>query len=74
MCFSDASFAYLKSGSSQGDFIISLCGSGKYAPITQKSNKLKRVVKSKLSAERLAPKEALESSFMIKSLPSELLN
>ena len=64
MCFSDDSFANLKSGSSQGGFIIFMCGSGKYASIAWKSNKLKRVVKSTLSAETLALEEALESSFM----------
>ena len=74
MCFSDASFANLKSGSSQSGFIILLCGSGEYAPIEWKSNKLKRVVKSALSAETLALEEALESSFMIKSLLCELLS
>ena len=74
MCFSNASFANLKSGSSQGGFIIFMCGSGKYAPIVWKSIKLKRVVKSTLSAETLALEEALESSFMIKSLLCELLN
>ena len=46
MCFSVASFANLKSGCSQGGFVIFLCGSGKYAPIAWKLNKLKRVVKS----------------------------
>ena len=60
MCFNDASFANLKSGSSQGDFIIFLCGSGKYAPIAWKSNKLKRVVKSTLYAETLALEEAIK--------------
>ena len=74
VCFSDAYFANLKSGSSQGRFIIFLCGSGKYAPTAWKSDKLKRVVKSTLSAETLALEEALESSFMIKSLLYELLN
>ena len=74
MCFSDASFANLKSGSSRSGFIIFLCGSGEYAPIGWKSNKLERVVKSALSAETLALEEALESSFMIKSLLCELLS
>ena len=48
MCFSDVYFANLKNGSSQGRFIIFLCGSGKYAPTAWKSDKLKRVVKSTL--------------------------
>ena len=51
-----------------------MCSSRKYASIAWKSNKLKRVVKSTLSAETLALEEALESSFMIKSPLYELLN
>lgn len=64
----------LKSGSSKTGFTILMCGNGKYATIAWKSNKLKRVVESTLSAETLALEEALESIFMIKSLLSELLN
>ena len=51
-----------------------MCGSGKCVPIAWKSNKLKRVVKNMLSAETLALEEALESSFMIKSILCKLLN
>ena len=49
ICFSDASFANLMSGSLQGSFIIFMCNSGKYAPKAWKSNKLNRLVKSSLS-------------------------
>ena len=73
-CFSDASFANLKSGASQGGFVIFLCGSEKFSPTAWKSRKLKRVVKSTLSAETLALEEALESYFMIRSLLCEVSN
>ena len=73
-CFSDASFANLKSGASQGGFVIFLCGSEKFSPTAWKSRKLKRVVKSTLSAETLALEEALESCFIIKSLLCEASN
>ena len=49
-----------------------LCGNKKFSPISWKSRKLKRVVKSTLAAETLALEEALEASFMLKSLLCEL--
>ena len=73
MCFTDAAFANLKNGGSQGAFIIFLY-ENKYAPITWTSRKLKRVVKSTLSAEKLALEESLETCFMVKSLLVELIS
>ena len=73
-CFSDASFANPKSRASQGGFAIFFCGNERFSPIAWKSRKLKRVVKSTLSAETLALEEALESCFMIRSLLCEVLN
>ena len=73
VCFSDAAFTNLKNGGSQGAFIIFLYGNNKYAPIAWTSRKLKRVVKSTLSAETLALVESLETCFMIKSLLVELI-
>ena len=73
-CFSDASFANLKSGASQGGFVIFLCGNEKCLPIAWKSRKLKMIVKSTLSAETLALEEMLESCFMIRSLLCEVPN
>ena len=67
MCFSDAAFANLKNGGSQGRFIMFLYGNSKYAPIAWTSRKLKRVVKSILSAETLSLEESLETCFMTKS-------
>ena len=73
MCFTDAAFANLKNGGSQGAFIIFLY-ENKYAPIAWTSRKLKRVVKSTLSAEKLALEESLETCFMVKSLLVELIS
>ena len=73
MCFSDAAFANLKNGGSQGAFIIFLY-ENKYAPIAWTSRKLKQVVKSTLSAETLALEESLETCFMVKSLLVELIS
>lgn len=72
--FIDVSFANLKNGSSQRGFIVFYYGSDKHAPIAWNSIKPNRVVKSTLSAEMLALEDALESSFMIRSLSCELLN
>ena len=73
-CFSDASVANLKSGASQGGFVIFLCGSEKFLPIAWKSRKLKRVVESTSSAETLALEEVLEFCFMGRSLFCEVSN
>ena len=73
ICFSDAAFANLKNGSSQGGFIIFLCKSDKnYAPISWKSRKIQRVVRSTLAAETLAMEEALEECFIIQSMLLEI--
>ena len=45
-----------------------------FSPIEWKSFKIKRVVKSTLTAETLALEQALEMCFMMKSFPCELLN
>ena len=73
MCFSDAAFANLKNGGSQGAFIIFLY-ENKYAPIAWTSRKLKQVAKSTLPAETLALEESLETCFMVKSLLVELIS
>ena len=74
VCYTDASFANLRDGASQGGYIIFLVGKdGKYSPLTWKSKKLKRVVKSTLSAETLALEEGIEACFMLKSILCEIL-
>ena len=72
ICFSDAAFANLKNGSSQGGFTF-LCKSDKnYALILWKSRKTQRVVRSTLAVETLAMEEALEECFMIRSMLLEI--
>ena len=47
---------------------------GKYMPLTWQSRKLRRVVKSKLTAKTLALQEVIEVAFMIKCILLEILN
>ena len=54
-CYTDASFANLPGDGSQGAFIIFLVDqSGARSPIFWQTRKIRRVVKSTLSAEALA--------------------
>ena len=62
-CFSDASFGNLSDGGSQGGFVIFLKDrQGRRCPIYWQSRKLRRVVKSTLSAETLALVECAEAA------------
>ena len=62
-CFSDASFGNLSDGGSQGRFVIFLKDrQGRRCLIYWQSRKLRRVVKSTLSAETLAPVECAEAA------------
>ena len=75
ICFSDAAFANLKNGSSQGGFIIFLYKSDKnYAPILWNSRKIQRIVRSTLAAETLAMEEALEKCHIVRSMLLEICN
>lgn len=57
-CYSDAFFANLSGGGSQGGIVVSLGdNSGSRCPIFWQSRKIKRVVKSTLSAETMAGAE-----------------
>ena len=47
---------------------------GKYMPLTWQSRKLRRVVKSTLTAETLALQEFIEVAFMIKYILLDILN
>ena len=65
-CFSDASFGNLSDGGSQGGFVIFLKdGEGRRCPVYWQSRKLRRVVKSTLSAETLALVECAEAASYI---------
>ena len=62
VAYSDASFANLKDGGSQGGYIIFLVGSNNnYMPIAWQSRRIKRVVKSTLAAETLAMVDLAEA-------------
>ena len=75
VCFSDASFANLKCSGSQGGLLVFLQGrNGKYMLLAWQSRKLKRVVKSTLTAETLALQEVIEAAIMIKTMFLEILN
>ena len=74
VCFSDASFANLKDGSSQGAYISFLVGmDGNFAPLSWHSRKVRRVVKSTLGAETLALASGAESCILLRTLLAEIL-
>ena len=72
--YSDASFANLPDGSSQGGHIIFLCDKFRNsAPICWSSRKVKRVVRSTLAAETLAATDALDSAYLVSKLLADFL-
>ena len=72
-CYSDASFANLPGGGSQGGLIIFLRDScGARCPIYWRTRKIPRVVKSTLSAETLALLDCAEAAVYIASILAEL--
>lgn len=72
-CFSDASFANLSDGGSQGGFIIILSDDrGNRCPLFWQSRKIRRVVKSTLSAETLALLECAETAIYLREIIAEL--
>ena len=74
VAYSDASFANLMDGGSQGGHIIFLMGeNGQYMPISWQSKRIKRIVKSTLAAETLAMVDLAEACLFYHSLIIELL-
>ena len=72
--YSDASHRNLSNEGSQGGFIIFICNQhNQVTPVQWQSKKVRRVVRSTLAAESLAQLDAADASFLIKSLPVELL-
>ena len=72
--YSDASFANLMDGGSQGGYVIFLQGeTGKYLPISWQSKRIKRVVKSTLAAETLAMVDAAEAAVYYRKFLLDLL-
>ena len=73
--FSDGSFGSLKCGGSQDGITVFIEGSnGKYMPLTWQSRKLRRVVKSTITAETLELQKVIEVAFMMKCILLEILN
>lgn len=71
-CFSDASFANLVGSGSQGGFIIFLRGEDERCPIYWQSKRIRRVVKSTLSAEALALLDCLEAAVYLARILQEI--
>ena len=68
-CYSDASFANLEGGGSQGGFIIFLQDTNDVkCPIYWESRKIRRVVKSTLAAETLALLDCAETAVYINKI------
>ena len=73
LAFSDATYASLGDGSSQGALIVLIKReNGLVAPIIWQSKKLVRVTKSPLASETSAVGEAADAGFFIASLLSEI--
>ena len=73
LAYSDATYASLEDGSSQGGFIVFVQGKdNKVAPISWQSKKLDRVTKSPLASETLALSEAADAGFLISALIQEI--
>ena len=71
---SDASYANLPNGSSQGGFVVFLADDlGRCAPITWGSKKIRRVVRSTLAAETLSAVDAMDSAYLVSKILHELL-
>ena len=73
LAFSDATYASLGDGSSQGAFIIFVRGqNGLLAPIFWRSKKLVRVTKSPLASETSAASEAADAGLFIASMIADI--
>lgn len=65
LCYTDASYASLEDGSSQGGFVVFIGGStDKMAPMCWASKKLDRVTKSPLASETLALNEGADAGVL----------
>ena len=72
--YSDASFGNLTNGTqSCGAYLIFVAGKGHCAPLSWKSGKIKRVVKSTLAAEGLILSEALDEAILVKQIICEVM-
>ena len=75
LAYSDATYASLEDGSSQGGQILLIQGEDNVvAPISWQSKKLERVTKSPLASETLALGEAADAGFFVSSLVKEIFD
>ena len=73
-CYTDASFASLPDGGSQGAFIIFLTDvRGQCCPICWQTRKLRRVVKSTLAAETMALIEGAEAAVYMNNIIGSIM-
>lgn len=71
--FTDASFANLADGGTQGGHLIVLMGdNGQFSPISWQSKRIKRIVRSTLAGETLAMSEGIDNAIFLSILFSEL--
>lgn len=71
--FTDASFANLSDGGTQGGHLIVLMGdNGLFSPISWQSKRIKRIVRSTLAGETLAMSEGIDNAIFLSTLFSEL--
>ena len=72
--YTDAAFGNLHDGGSQGSYLVFLVGDGqKCNLLSWQSKRLKRVVRSTLSAESLAMSECIDGTVFIASLFIEIM-
>lgn len=72
--FSDAAHANLNDGvSSTLGYVVFLANQRKVCPLSWRTNKIKRVVRSTLAAETLSLQEGLEDAFYVKSVLADIL-
>ena len=74
VCFTDASFGNVKNGGCRGGYIICVANnSGVCASLSWSSKRIRRLVKSTLAAETLAPIDGLDTAIFIRQILTELL-
>ena len=71
--YTDASFKNLPNGGSQGGYTVFLCDENSSIPISWRSRRLKRIVRSTLAAETLALCEGCDASFFVSNMLTEVL-
>ena len=72
---SDASYANLADGGSQGGHLVFLCDSnGSCCPLAWKSVKVRRKVRSTLAAETLAFVDGAETAFLLSKIVGEIIS